>query len=86
MKRLFTAKYKWKHDLINLVLKLTGQYHTYNGLIHQRMENEKCVESSLGLWKRMHHAVEVAEELIREFDACMQGKCTLGQRFDRNFE
>lgn len=86
VKRLFTAKHKWKHDLINLVLKLAGQYHTYNGLLHQRIDNEKCVESSLGLLRRMHHAVEVAEVLMQDFDACVQGKHTLGLRFDRNFE
>lgn len=101
IKRLFTAPRRWKHDLLNLIMKVSGQAKEYKGLMHQRKDNERCVKSSLGLFRRMHQAVDVAVQMIYSFDESVQcagelgeggsdedraDKCGLNKRFDRTFE
>ena len=77
LKHLFTAPGAVKQTAINSVLKLTGKYASLKGIMNQRIDNQKCVESNIGLLRRFDNAVSVAVQMIQSFDEeCENGKGT----------
>ena len=60
LKHLFTAPGAVKQTAINSALKLTGKYASLKGIMNQRIDNQKCVESNIGLLRRFDNAVSVA--------------------------
>ena len=47
------------------------------GIMNQRIDNQKCVESNIGLLRRFDNAVSVAVQMIQSFDESVEnGKGT----------
>ena len=75
-----------KQTAINSVLKLTGKYASLKGIMNQRIDNQKCVESNIGLLRRFDNAVSVAVQMIQSFDESVKMGKELDERFERTFE
>ncbi len=86
VKALFTAPGFLKQGLINTVMRMTGRYAQIKGLMNQRKDNPKCLKSNEELLRRFDHAVDVAAELILDFDRSVRTGAALNARFERNFE
>lgn len=86
LKRIFTAPGFFKHGIVNTLLKLSGHYASVKGLLHQKTDNPACRESNEGLLRRFEDAVELAAEMMEEFDDSLFSRKPLNRRFDRNFE
>ncbi len=84
-KNILVAPGRVKHTAIDCVMRLSGQYDTIKGHLLRRKDNPKCRKSNEGLYTRFLNAVNVAEELIKAFDAYLDGE-ELSERFNRNFE
>ena len=56
------------------------------GVMNQRIDNPKCVESNIGLLHCFEHAVAVAVQMIQSFDESVRTGKELDARFDRTFE
>ena len=83
-KQFLVAPGKLKHNLIDLGMKLTGEYEKYQGHLLKAEDNPLCEESNAGLYSRFLNAVPVAVRLIEKFDSYLDGN-KLDSRFDRNF-
>lgn len=86
LKHLFTAPGAVKQTAINSVLKLTGKYASLKGIMNQRIDNQKCFESNIGLLRRFDNAVSVAVQMIQSFDESVKMGKELDERFERTFE
>ena len=86
LKHLFTAPGAVKQTAINSALKLTGKYASLKGIMNQRIDNQKCVESNIGLLRRFDNAVSVAVQMIQSFDESVKMGKELDERFNRTFE
>lgn len=86
VKQLFRAKGPVKRSLLNLALKLSGQYKSFKGLVHQSVDHPKCKISNEGLQKRFDHAVDIAVDMMHSFDESVKTERELNVRFDRTFE
>lgn len=86
LKQLFTAPGLVKQTAINSVLKIIGKYDMLKGVMNQRLDNPKCVESNIGLLHCFEHAVAVAVQMIQSFDESVRTGKELDARFDRTFE
>lgn len=84
-KSILVAPGKVKRNILDKGMKLIGKYDSLQGHLLKPMDHPKCRESSQGLYERFRSAVPVAEELIQNFDAYLNGE-TLHERFNRNFE
>lgn len=84
-KTILVAPGKIKYTILNMGMKLSGQYEKIQGHLMKPVDNPKCRESCRGLYKRLKNAVPVAEQLIQNFDSYLDGGI-LSSRFDRNFE
>lgn len=86
VKWLFHAESPLREHITNQILKLTGKYDSMRGLMHALKDIPECEESNLELERRFDHAVELAAELLEDFDAYVMYGIKLPDRFDRNFE
>lgn len=86
IQKLITAPNPVKYNFMNGILKAAGKYSDYKGMMHQHKDNEKCLESNIGLLKRFEGAIPVAVRMIESFDESLQKGKTLDERFDRTFE
>lgn len=86
IKRLFTAPTEKKHDFLNAAIKISGKSRSFKGLVHQRKDNENCIESNSGLLRRFDNSVDLAVRMIESFDRSLTQGEPLDKRFDRNFE
>lgn len=86
IKNLFCAPGRGKQMLINGALKLSGKNKEFKGLMHQRVDNPKCIPSNEGLFRRYQGAVSVAVRLMEDFDESVRTGAKLCERFDRTFE
>lgn len=86
IEKLITAPGPIKYNLIEGILKTAGKYPDYKGMMRQHKDNEKCLESNIGLLKRFDKAVSVAVWIIESFDESLQKGKVLDERFDRTFE
>ena len=84
-KSFLVAPGKVKYTCIDTAMKLTGHYDELQGHLLKPVDNPKCRESNEGLYERLVKAVPVAEQLMKDFDAYLDG-AKLSERFDRNFE
>ena len=66
-------------------MKLTGHYDELQGHLLKPVDNPKCQETNAGLYERLVNAVPLSEQLMKEFDAYLDG-AELNERFNRNFE
>ena len=76
---------KVKYTLLDKGMKLTGHYDELQGHLLKPVDNPKCQETNAGLYERLVNAVPLAEQLMKEFDAYLDG-AELNERFNRNFE
>lgn len=86
VKRLFHARSRTRERITNAVLKLVGKYDDLKGLMHALEDIPACEESNQELARRLDHAVELAAEMLENFDDSVQTGTRLCPRFDRNFE
>lgn len=86
VKKLFTAPGIFKQTVINTVMKLLGNYEKMKGLMNQRKDNPKCMESNEGLMQRFDRAVDVAVAMMYRLDESVRNGKKLPERFDRTFE
>ena len=86
LKRLFTAPGVVKQTMINSALKMTGKYAVMKGVMNQRVDNPKCMESNIGLLRHFEEAVPVAVKMIQSFDESVKMGKELDERFNRTFE
>jgi hypothetical protein len=85
IKKLFTVPGELQQNVINALLHLTGHYKELKGLMHQRIDNPECEQSSTGLQFLLEDAVEETAELMKQFDACVRTGEPLPDRFSRSF-
>lgn len=86
IKRVFTAPNPVKYHLIDGAMRLSGKYPFLKGLMNHRKDNMNCIESNYELLRRFNTAVDVASEMIQNFDESVRNGSVLSRRFDRNFE
>lgn len=86
VKWLFHAESGPREQITNAVLHLTGKYESLKGLMHARKDITECQESNQILSCLFDNAVELAAELLEDYDAYIQYGRKLPSRFDRNFE
>lgn len=84
-KSFLVAPGKVKHTLIDTGMRLSGHYEELQGHLLKPQDHPKCKESNKGLYERLIKAVPLAEQLMNEFDAYLDGE-ELSERFNRNFE
>jgi hypothetical protein len=63
-------------------MRLTGQFDKIKGLMHQKKDQPKCIETNEGLSRRLEEAVMMMES----FDESLRSGLRLNERFDRTFE
>lgn len=85
VKALFHAPCPIKQGLLNTAIDLLGK-SDMKGLVHQRWDNYRCVESNAGLLSRFNKAVPLAASLIMDFDEAIHHNQKLNKRFNRTFE
>ncbi|MBS5131308.1 MAG: zinc dependent phospholipase C family protein [Lachnospiraceae bacterium] len=85
-KNVLTAPCPVKRALIDIGMRISGQYESLQGHLLRPKDNPKCSESIVGLEKRLEGAVPVALGLIRDFESSVEVGTELSDRFDRNFE
>ena len=85
-KIVLTAPCPVKRALIDIGMRISGQYESLQGHLLRPKDNPKCSESIVGLEKRLEGAVPVALGLIRDFESSVEVGTELSDRFDRNFE
>ncbi len=85
IKRFLTAPQPWKQDFINGVFRLTRTYAAMCGVMNQRTDNLKCEKTNQGLKLRFDEAVELAVQMIYEYDLAVRTGCELDKRLDRTF-
>ena len=86
IKQFFTAPCPVKYRIIDVLMKLSGKYVSFKGLMHQRTDNLACTKSNKGLLERFDNAIDIAVSMIYSFDESLQTKTALNERFDRTFE
>ncbi len=85
IKKFFTVPGCGKRLLINTVMRILGIYAPMNGLMHQKKDNPKCIETNAGLKQRYDQAVGLALELMIRLDDSIRNHTPLPERFDRTF-
>ncbi|MDO4522016.1 MAG: zinc dependent phospholipase C family protein [Eubacteriales bacterium] len=86
VKKLFTAPFASQQWVLNTIMKRMGVYHEMKGLMNQRRDEVRCIESNEELLRRFTKAVPLAVQLQRELDLCIRKGQPLGERFKRTFE
>lgn len=86
IKRFLTAPSKIKQNFINFLLKITGLYKHYHGLMHSYYDNPKCEETNEELFRKFENAISVAVNLILSYDETVRGKKTINERFHRTYD
>lgn len=87
VKRFFTAPGVLKQNFINGGMRLSGKhYSSLKGLMNQRKDNPKCVQTSEALFELFSEAVPLAAAMMESFDDSLRTGKQLAKRFDRNFE
>lgn len=85
IKKFLTAPQPWKQDFINGVFRVTGTYAAMCGVMNQRTDNPKCEKTNQGLKLRFNEAVELAVQMVCEYDLAVRTGCELNKRLDRTF-
>ncbi len=86
VKRFFGAPVPVRKYLFRPVMKVTGLYHSANGLMIQETDNPLCRESNQKLEELFSASVPLAVSLQEQFDQCLQNGQELPVRFHRTFE
>lgn len=85
-KTILVAPSRVKQLVIRAAFKISGKYDSLQGHLLKPLDNPRCVASNNGLWERYKKAINVAVFLMEKFEAYVDGRETLDERFDRNFE
>lgn len=83
---LFVAPSELKRKFIFYVMKKTGMYDHYHGLVFNREPNPKTILLCNELRKHMDIAVEASAALIAEYQRTLETGEALDKRYDRNFD
>ena len=67
-------------------MRLTGQFDKIKGLMHQKKDQPKCIETNEGSSRRLEEAVDLAVMMMESFDESVRSGLRLNERFDRTFE
>lgn len=85
VKKIFTAPGFLKQTVLNSAMHLTGNYAHWKGLMNQRKDNPNCQKTNEGLLIRFQSSIDIAVDMINEFDESLQTGKELNKRFDRTF-
>ena len=86
VKRLFTTPHRWKYDVINGVMRLSGKNYPYaKGLMNQRADNPACRQTNEELLRRFEAAVPLAVRMAAGLDECVRTGKEPDVRLDRSF-
>ncbi len=85
VKNLFTTPHRWKHDVINGVMRLSGRYPYVKGLMNQRTDNPACRQTNKELFRRFENAVPLAVRMASGLDEGIRTGKELDSRLDRTF-
>lgn len=83
---LLRAPSKRMRKLLFTAMKMVGMYKKMGGLVMNYEEDPKCSETTDELVKRFETAVELAVELIKEYERYLQQGGALSDTFCYNFE
>ncbi len=83
---MFCAPGKIKRNMVNLALKVAGQYDSMAGMIVNYEENPACYESTRKIAQLSQEAVELACQLIEQYEVAIE-KCEmpLHARYEKTF-
>ena len=82
---LLRAPHAPKRALVNLVLKISGNYKEMHGMMIAKKPNPACEDSNMRLWKLFQNAVPEAAALIENFAGYVRGECALSPAFQETF-
>ncbi len=83
---VFVAPSELKRKLIFFVMKKTGMYNHYHGLVFNREANEKSFETVKQLRVSMDQAIDTSVKLILEYAKSLESDENLDERYDRNYD
>lgn len=83
---LLRAPSKMKRRVVHGVMKLAGMYDKMGGLVMNYEENPQCTETTDEMVRRFPVAVELATELIQEYEGYLEHGGKLSDTFSYNFE
>ena len=82
---LLRAPHQPKRGLVNLVLRLSGNYTEMHGMMIAKKPIPACADSNLRLWKLFARARQDCLSLTAEFEGYLRGENGLGEQFTRTF-
>lgn len=85
-KKFVTAPHAWKRALITTGLKASGQYRSLKGVMLTPTLNSKAAMSNEGLYLRYQSAIQIAVDMLADYQESVVEDKPLNKRFDRNFE
>lgn len=83
---LFVAPSELKRRFIFFIMRKTGMYDHYHGLIFNREPNKKTRETVNQLKCEFDCAVEISVRLIQEYQRTLLTDELLDERYDRNYD
>lgn len=83
---LLRAPSRIKRNILLALMKLSGQYDTLHGLIINYRENAACRETTAWLMEHYDKAVQLAVDLITEYENYLQTGGKLSETFFYDFE
>lgn len=86
IKQLFYTPTLARQNMIDLLLRTTGQYKQLQGYVMHRKSNPYAAVTNPQLFTLYRRAVEGAPQAILEFHRAILLKQPLSERFHRNFE
>ena len=82
---LLRAPHQPKRGLVNLVLRLSGNYTEMHGMMIAKKPIPACADSNLRLWKLFARARQDCLAMTAEFEGYLRGENGLGEQFTRTF-
>ena len=83
---MLTTDSKILRGLLEVILKVTGNYDKIEGMIMSKRNNPGCTDSNDILYKLFIDSLPVAEKMIKVYVDVLDNNVVLPDRFDRNFE
>ncbi len=83
---LFVAPSKAKRFMLYSIMRLTGMYNRYQGLIFNYHENKKSAEVVSKLVRKMDNALLDSTKCIEEYIELLKEDTSLSNRFDHDYE
>jgi len=84
-KRLLHAPFAIKRETLDLLLRLSGHYDSFQGQLLRKKQNPKSLETNPALLWRFQNAVPKTSDLLEEFHKNPESCILTHKQFEQNF-